>query len=110
MQPLMTCLKKFQASQAKSSRARPSSKVCLWAAVQSVKEVCWLAQIQKISSFILTQEKISAIVQLTGLLILSPWYQTMSLIHLFSYLDIFGEISADKSMYYVITKVELAFI
>ena len=74
MQPLMTCLKKFQASQAKSSQARPCSKVCLWAAVQSVKEVCWLAQIQKISSFILTQEKISAIVQLTGLLILSPWY------------------------------------
>ena len=39
-----------------------------------VKEVCWLAQIQKISSFILTQEKISAIVQHAGLLILSPWY------------------------------------
>ena len=46
----------------------------LASAVQKVKEVCWLAQIQKISSFILTQEKISAIVQHAGLLILSPWY------------------------------------
>ena len=43
---------------AKPSQARPCSKVCLWvAAVQSVKEVCWLAQIQKISSFILNSRE-----------------------------------------------------
>ena len=64
----------FEEISGQPSQARPCSKVCLWAAVQSVKEVCWLAQIQKISSFILTQEKISAIVQHAGLLILSPWY------------------------------------
>ena len=51
MQHLMTCLEEF------------SSQAIEYVSAERVKEVCWLAQIQKISSFILTQAKISAIVQ-----------------------------------------------